>query len=44
MKNGSLKVIKIINTSSILMVPYCTRLLKDMGAKVIKIEPLDGES
>ena len=38
MKNGPLKGIKIIDASSILMVPYCTRLLADMGAEVIKID------
>ena len=44
MKNGPLKGIKIIDASSILMVPYCTRLLADMGAEVIKIETLDGDN
>ncbi len=44
MKNGPLKGIKIIDASSILMVPYCTRLLADMGAEVIKIETLEGDN
>ena len=44
MGEGPLKGIKIIDASSILMVPYCTRLLADMGAEVIKVETLDGDN
>ena len=44
MKEAPLKGIKIIDASSILMVPYCTRLLADMGAEVIKIEPPKGDN
>ncbi len=40
MKEAPLKGIKIIDASSILMVPYCTRLLADMGAEIIKVETL----
>ena len=42
MKEAPLKGIKIIDASSILMVPYCTRLLADMGAEIIKVETLSG--
>ena len=44
MKEARLKGIKIIDASSILMVPYCTRLLADMGAEIIKVETLSGDN
>ena len=44
MKAAPLKGIKIIDASSILMVPYCTRLLADMGAEIIKVETLSGDN
>ena len=44
MKQAPLKGIKIIDASSILMVPYCTRLLADMGAEIIKVETLSGDN
>ncbi|MDC3139739.1 CoA transferase [Alphaproteobacteria bacterium] len=43
MNKGPLKGIKIIDASSVLMVPYCTKLLADMGAEIIKIESIDGD-
>ena len=43
MNEGPLKGIKIIDASSVLMVPYCTKLLADMGAEIIKIETIDGD-
>ena len=44
MKEAPLKGIKIIDASSILMVPYCTRLLADMGAEIVKVETLYGDN
>ena len=44
MTEAPLKGIKIIDASSILMVPYCTRLLADMGAEIIKVETLSGDN
>ena len=44
MKEAPLKGIKIIDASSILMVPYCTRLLADMGAEIIKVETVSGDN
>ena len=43
MNKGPLKGVKIIDASSVLMVPYCTKLLADMGAEIIKIEAIDGD-
>ena len=44
MNKKPLEGVRIIDASSILMVPYCTRLLADMGAEVIKVETLDGDN
>ena len=43
MDKGPLKGVRIIDASSVLMVPYCTKLLADMGAEIIKIESIDGD-
>ena len=43
MNKGPLKGVRIIDASSVLMVPYCTKLLADMGAELIKIEAIDGD-
>ena len=42
-KTLALKGVRIIDASSVLMVPYCTKLLADMGAEIIKIEAIDGD-
>tara|TARA_B100001093_G_scaffold270021_1_gene258124 strand:+ start:815 stop:2008 length:1194 start_codon:yes stop_codon:yes gene_type:complete len=44
MNKKPLEGVRIIDASSILMVPYCTRLLADMGAEVIKVETLNGDN
>lgn len=38
-----LKGITVIDISRMLAGPYCAKMLADMGARVIKVEPLQGE-
>jgi len=44
MSNNILKGLKVIEMGTHVAIPYCARELADMGAEVIKIEPLKGES
>lgn len=40
---GPLRGVTILDTTNMLMGPYATLVLSQMGARVIKVEPLDGD-
>ena len=42
--NGALHGIKVIDLTRVISGPFCTLLLADMGAEVIKVEPKKGDN
>jgi crotonobetainyl-CoA:carnitine CoA-transferase CaiB-like acyl-CoA transferase len=40
---GALDGVRIVDLTQMLAGPYCTMLLADQGAEVVKVEPLDGD-
>ena len=41
-RNGALRGLKVIDLTMMLAGPYCTMVLGDQGATIIKVEPLNG--
>ncbi len=42
-KEGPLSGVTIVDLSRVLAGPYCTMLLGELGARVIKVEPPEGD-